>query len=304
MLDMGFQADMEQILEHTPSTRQTVFFSATFLRFVVELSAKYQRDPERVTIDPTAPERSATLQRYLSVEQPHKLATLTQLLCQHMREAALVFANQRATVNEIAMALAQAGISAEGLHGELEQSERDLVLAKFRNGSTRVLVATDVAARGIDVTGLDLVVNYDLPTRFDVYLHRVGRTGRAGEQGVAISLVTAREAERIPALEQAHQVRIEAIELATGAPRAAVEQLALMTTLRISGGRKQKIRPADILGALTGEAAGLAGQDIGKIEIHDNFSYVAVATHQSQRAARGLSSGRIKGKRFRVQILA
>ena len=304
MLDMGFQTDMEQILEQTPSTRQTVFFSATFLRSVVELSAKYQREPERITIAAEAPERPAVVQRYILVEQAHKLTTLTQLLQQHAHEAALVFANQRATVNEICTALAAAEISAGKLHGELEQVERDLVLARFRNGSTRVLVATDVAARGIDVAGLDLVVNFDLPTRFDVYLHRVGRTGRAGQEGAAFSIVTAREEERIAALEQAHDIRIERSALTSQPSAADAQQQAAMETLRISGGRKQKIRPSDILGALTGEAGGLAGADIGKIEIHDNFSYVAVVKHRSKQAERGLSNGRIKGRRFRVQIVA
>jgi ATP-independent RNA helicase DbpA len=303
MLDMGFQADMEQILEHTPSTRQTVFFSATFLRSVVELSAKYQRDPERITIEAEAPERPAVAQRYVLVEQAHKLATLTQLLQQHAHEAALVFANQRATVNEICAALAEAGISADKLHGELEQSDRDLVLAKFRNASTRVLVATDVAARGIDVAGLDLVVNFDLPTRFDIYLHRVGRTGRAGQGGAAFSIVTKREEERVAAIEQAHGITIERLMLDAAPLAAAQAQDAAMETLRISGGRKQKVRPSDILGALTGEAGGLAGDDIGKIEIHDNFSYVAVVKHKSKKAERGLSNGKIKGRRFRVQIV-
>lgn len=304
MLDMGFQADMEQILAHTPSTRQTVFFSATFLRSVVELSAKYQRDPMRVTIAPEAREQPAVLQRYVLVEAPSKLAVLTQLLVQHPHEAALIFANQRATVAQIGDALAQAGVSADRLHGEMLQSDRDRVLAKFRNGSARVLVATDVAARGLDVTGLDLVINYDLPTRFDVYLHRVGRTGRAGQSGQAISLVSAREQERIAALEQAHAFRIEPLTLDATPPQpSAARQPDAMRTLRISGGRKQKVRPGDILGALTGEAAGLAGDDIGKIEIHDNFSYVAVAANVSRQAERGLANGRMKGRRFRVEVV-
>lgn len=305
MLDMGFQADMEQILEHTPSTRQTVFFSATFLRSVVELSATYQREPVRVTITAEAPEQPAITQRYVLVEAPAKIAALTQLLAQHAHDAALVFANQRATVAQIGDALAAAGVSADRLHGEMLQSDRDLVLAKFRNGSTRVLVATDVAARGLDVSGLDLVINYDLPTRFDVYLHRVGRTGRAGQRGEAVSLVTKSERERVAALEQAHGFSIEQQLLTAepAPPTAAGAQPAAMCTLRISGGRKQKVRPGDILGALTGEAAGLAGDDIGKIEIHDNFSYVAVAAHASRKAERGLATGRMKGRRFRVEIV-
>jgi ATP-independent RNA helicase DbpA len=313
MLDMGFQADMEQILECTPTTRQTVFFSATFPRSIETMSANYQRDPVRVTIADSARERPAIRQWYVEVEQPNKLAALRRLLHQHAHEAALIFANLKVSVAEVEQALTEAGISAAGIHGDLFQSDRDRVLAMFRNGSTRVLVATDVAARGIDVENLDLVINFDLPTRFDVYLHRIGRTGRAGKAGVAISLVTSRERTRVTALEEALNVSLERLprepdaaasaredDAAGPQPTAAAAQQAAMETLRISGGRKQKVRPADILGALTGEAGGLAGAEIGKIEIHDHFSYVAVAKRVSQQAHRGLSEGRIKGRRFQV----
>jgi ATP-independent RNA helicase DbpA len=303
MLEMGFQADMEAILEHAPKTRQTAFFSATFPRSIETLSAAYQRDPVRVTIATAPSERPDIRQQYVRVEQPDKLTALRTLLAEQSHEAALVFANQKASTLQIERALAEGGISAGSLHGDLLQSERDLVLAKFRNGSIRVLVATDVAARGIDVATLDLVINYDLPTRFDVYLHRVGRTGRAGKAGVAISLVTSREQERIAALEQAHAMSIEPLELAGQLQPPAAGMPAAMRTLRISGGRKQKVRPADILGALTGEGGGLAGTDIGKIEIHDHFSYVAVAKRVSGKAHVGLSSGRIKGRRFQVTLL-
>ncbi|MET0387246.1 MAG: ATP-dependent RNA helicase DbpA [Polyangiales bacterium] len=301
MLDMGFQEDMEEILRHTPPERQTVFFSATFPRSIAQLSAQYQRDPARVTIEAAPAERPAIEQRYCQVDHGAKGVALQQLLAAHPHEAALVFANQKATTSELAQALTAAGVSADCLHGDMEQYERDLVLAKFRNASTRVLVATDVAARGIDVASLDLVVNYDLPTRFDTYLHRIGRTGRAGKTGLAISLATRQEAPRIAALEEAHGVVITLLALTPAAPSAPEPpQNAAMETLRIAGGRKQKVRPADILGALTGEAGGLKGTDIGKIEIHDHFSYVAVARHVSDQAHRGLQEGRIKGRRFPV----
>jgi ATP-independent RNA helicase DbpA len=176
----------------------------------------------------------------------------------------------------------------------------------FRNKSTRVLIATDVAARGIDIEKLDLVVNFDLPSRPAVYIHRIGRTGRAGRTGIAISLATAHDNPRIADIEQAAGVRLERIKpLARETQQASAQehgQAAKMDTLRISGGRRQKVRPADILGALTGEAGGLAGSDIGKIEIHDNFSYVAVARRVSRAAQKGLSSGRIKGKKFLVEF--
>jgi ATP-independent RNA helicase DbpA len=304
MLEMGFREDMEQILAHAPEARQTVFFSATFPRTIEQLSEQFQRSPVRVTIAAAPSERPAIQQRYVVIEHKAKPAALQQLLGEHPHEAALVFARQKSTVSEVAQKLTAAGISAGFLHGDLLQPERDLTLAKFRNGSVRVLVATDVAARGIDVASLDLVVNYDLPTRFDVYLHRVGRTGRAGEAGSAYSLVTAAEEPRIAALETAHSVAIERVTLgADTQPVAASSRPATMRTLRISGGRKQKVRPADILGALTGEAGGLAGTQIGKIEIHDNLSYVAVDSAISAQAERSLQQGRIKGRRFQVALM-
>jgi len=305
MLDMGFAQDVETILQQTPNERQTVFFSATFPRSVEELSRKYQRDPLRLTVHAEPAQAPALRQLYRQVALADKPSALRELLLQYAVGPTLVFVQHKATAAELSRSLRSAGVSADALHGDLIQSERDLALAKLRNRSTRVLIATDVAARGIDVQGLCLVVNYDLPTRFDVYLHRVGRTARAGDTGLAISLVTERELERIAALERAHGVHIEPLPLSAAeeAAPAAPPSAADMDTLRISGGRKQKVRPADILGALTGEAAGLSAADIGKIEIHDHFAYVAVAKTISRRALQGLQEGRIKGRRFRVDLM-
>jgi len=224
----------------------------------------------------------------------------------HPHESALVFANFKTSVAAIEEVLTKIGISAGALHGDLEQVDRDRVLAKFRNASTRVLVATDVAARGIDILGLDLVVNYELPSKPEIYVHRIGRTGRAGKTGVAITFVTSKERDRLTAIEtfigapieRTKRVRIEGAE----APAVEERRDPKMDTLRISGGRRDKVRPGDILGALTGEAGGLAGTDVGKIEIHDTFSYVAVARNVSANALTSLMNGRIKGKRFRVVL--
>jgi ATP-independent RNA helicase DbpA len=179
-------------------------------------------------------------------------------------------------------------------------------MAKFRNASTRVLVATDVAARGIDVADLDLVVNFDLPSQPEIYVHRIGRTGRAGKVGLAISLRTPREQGKVDAIEQFTGVKLTVTER-DAVPRGekaalaqALERDAKMATLRIAGGRKEKLRPGDILGALTGEAGGLSATDIGKIEIHDHFSYVAVKKSISRDAQQSLSAGRIKGRKFNV----
>jgi ATP-independent RNA helicase DbpA len=306
MLDMGFQEDMEKILKALPEKRQTVFFSATYPSSIAGLCEKYQKDPVFVRVE-AEPEQAAEI-RQLLVPAPteQKIGALRWVLATFPHESALVFANLKVTVAEIAQLLSQAGVSADSLHGDLEQYDRDKVMAKFRNASTRVLVATDVAARGIDIENLDLVVNFDLPSQPDVYVHRIGRTGRAGKVGLAISLCTSREEGKVSAIEQFTGQKLTVTER-EGAPRGekaalakSLERDAKMATLRISGGRKDKLRPGDILGALTGEAGGLDANDVGKIEIHDHFAYVAVNKSISREAQQSLSVGRIKGRKFNV----
>jgi ATP-independent RNA helicase DbpA len=163
-----------------------------------------------------------------------------------------------------------------------------------------------VAARGIDLDALDLVVNFDLPSQPEVYVHRIGRTGRAGKSGLAISFAAQDSDPKLAAIEQFTQLRLTPIHAETkGAKRSATSLVrdAKMQTLRLSGGRKDKLRPGDILGALTGDAGGLAGTDVGKIEIHDHYAFVAVAQSASQTALKRLNEGRIKGKRFRVTLV-
>jgi ATP-independent RNA helicase DbpA len=308
MLDMGFQEDVGKILKALPKERQTAFFSATFPASIRALSSKYQREPLHVRVDDVDDDQPPqTKELVVHVEDPQKLDALRWVFAQYPHEAALIFANMKLTVAEIAKALGRGGGSVASLHGDLEQFDRDRVMAKFRNGSTRVLVATDVAARGIDLEKLDLVVNFELPAQPEVYVHRIGRTGRAGHVGLAVSLCS-----------RAEQPKLEAIELFTGSALVAVSREraapevpavrssardAKMETLRLAGGRKDKLRPGDILGALTGEAGGLAGTDIGKIEIHERFAYVAVAKSVSQKALSSLNEGRIKGKRFKAELV-
>jgi ATP-independent RNA helicase DbpA len=307
MLDMGFQPDMEKILKALPEARQTVFFSATFPESIEALSQKHQKDPVRVSVETASEEAPDIRQLVVFAEQAQKLDALRAVLEQHPHESALVFANLKLTVADIEKYLARAGLSVASLHGDLEQYDRDRVMAKFRNGSTRLLIATDVAARGIDVEKLDLVVNFDLPTQPEVYVHRIGRTGRAGQQGLSVSLCTTREQERLQAIEAFTGTALA--RTAPGprgrskAPAAPAARDAKMDTLRISGGRKDKLRPGDILGALTGEAGGLQAADVGKIEIHDKFSYVAVSKSASRTALQSLSAGRIKSRKFKVELV-
>jgi ATP-independent RNA helicase DbpA len=305
MLDMGFGEDVGKVLKALPPTRQTMFFSATYPASIRELSAKYQRDPLRVTVVDENDAAPRTKELVVHVAPEQKLDALRWILQQYPHDSALIFANLKLSVAEIARALGSGSASVASLHGDLEQRDRDRELAKFRNGSTRVLVATDVAARGIDLQKLDLVVNFDLPTQPEIYVHRIGRTGRAGEVGLAVSLCARAEQPRLEAIELYTGSALIPVERAREAP-AAAKPLAVgakMETLRLLGGRKDKLRPGDILGALTGEAGGLAGTDVGKIEIHDRFSYVAVAKSVCQRALSSLSQGRIKGKRFKVELV-
>lgn len=308
MLDMGFRDDMEKILASAPKKRQTVLFSATFPESIAEMSEAFQQNPVRVTIE--AEKRSTAIKQVsYEVDQDKKQLALRWLLSQHQPQSAIIFCNLKATVAEVAQALEKSNVSTACLHGDLEQFERDRVMARFRNKSVRLLVATDVAARGIDIDALDAVYNFDLPGKPDVYVHRIGRTGRAGNEGLAVSLRTAREAYKIQNIETYTSSKVEKAKLP---PEEQLrnflrdEPLALtasMTTLYISAGRKDKLRPGDILGALTGEAGGLSGDKVGKIEIHDRYAYVAVEASVATRALASLRNGRVKGRKINVELI-
>jgi ATP-dependent RNA helicase DbpA len=317
MLDMGFGAEMEKILTTAPKPRQTILFSATYPSGAASSSidamiAMHQSDPERLTIDDSDGPRALVRQLAYLVDDGGRQGALLAILRTSSPESAILFCNFKATVARIEQALRAAGVSCASLHGDLEQRERDFVMAKFRNHSIRVLVATDVAARGLDIEGLDLVVNVELPFQPEIYVHRIGRTGRAGKTGLAVSLVGPQDRAKLKAIEAAigspleHQVlpstNPEPARAGASAPGSAVHADAAMATLYISGGRKDKLRPGDILGALTGEAGGFPGSDVGKIEIHERFSYVAVARESANRAIQLLGAGRIKGKKFKVGV--
>jgi ATP-dependent RNA helicase DbpA len=299
MLDMGFREDMERILGETPAMRQTVLFSATFPPDIEALSRTFQKNPMRVTV--VEAEAAPDIQQLGYACAPEeKTALLLRILRQYQPGSAIVFCNLKATVAELTRALRAAGVGADGLQGDLEQFERDQVMARFRNRSTRVLIATDVAGRGIDVEALDAVINYDVPSQPEQYVHRIGRTGRAGRQGLAIALVTPSDERKVEGIEEATGVKLERPGVETLPPAGKVALESEWATLSISAGRKDKMRPGDILGALTGEAGGLSASEVGKIEIQDRIAYVAVAKHVVRVALQRLSDGRIKGRKYRI----
>jgi ATP-independent RNA helicase DbpA len=306
MLGMGFREDIEKILKALPKPRQTAFFSATFPESITTLSEKYQTSPVWVRIE--AEQQPCEIRQLVYETEPdRKLQALLGILADHPHESALIFANFKVTVAKLEQVLLESRMSVAAIHGDMEQYDRDRVMAKFRNGSTRVLVATDVAARGIDIQDLDLVVNFELPSEPEIYVHRIGRTGRAGKSGLAISLCTSDELHKLAAIEAITGLTLaraqrSPINVAQSKEKQPLNRGAAMVTLRISGGRKQKLRPGDILGALTGEAGGLVSTQVGKIEIHETFSYVAIASGAAEAAQRSLSEGHIKGRKFKATL--
>jgi ATP-independent RNA helicase DbpA len=298
MLDMGFFDAIVDVVAATPKTRQTLLFSATYPDEIRTLSRTLQRKPRDVTVDAveTAPPLE---QRFYAVGLDDKLAALDTLLRSLGPPAALVFCMTRNDTRDVAEALAKKGHAVLALHGEMEQLERDETLVRFAQRSCTVLVATDVAARGLHIQGLPLVVSYELPQEPDVHVHRIGRTGRAGEAGVALALVAPRERERAREIEARLGQKLTWDELPdAGRAKPVVPPMA---TLVVDGGRQDKLRPGDLLGALTGDV-GLAGDEVGKIDILPQRAYVAVVRARADAALAGLRKHKVKGKSFRVSL--
>lgn len=301
MLDMGFEEPIREIASRCDKHRQSLLFSATFPEAIRTLARELLQEPVEVTIEgaDNAPEIE---QQFFEVDPSYRQKAVAGLLLRFTPESSVVFCNTRKEVDEVAGSLQQFGFSALALHGDMEQRDRDEVLVRFVNRSCNVLVASDVAARGLDVEDLAAVLNYELPTDTETYRHRIGRTARAGKRGLALSLVAPRELARAQALEaeQGQPLRWSRAPLATARPPQLPQ--AAMVTLRIDGGKTDKLRAGDILGALTGDA-GLSGAAIGKIAIYATRSYVAIAREHADRALGQLQAGKIKGRRFRVSKL-
>ncbi len=232
MLDMGFIEDIESILESAPPERQTALFSATIPPRIAALAGKYLRDAVRVTIAPTALTIPAIDQWYVEVTPSSRLDVLTRLLDHDAPESAIIFARMKRDVDELGEALQSRGFSAETLHGDLNQPQRDRVMQRFRSGQVELLVATQVAARGLDITGVTHVFNYAIPEDAESYVHRIGRTGRAGATGKAITLVQPNELRLLRIIERIIGQKIRPLRLPTIADVAARRREVLKAALR------------------------------------------------------------------------
>ncbi|MCL8332414.1 MULTISPECIES: ATP-dependent RNA helicase DbpA [Pseudomonas] len=301
MLDMGFFDAIASIIGKTPSRRQTLLFSATYPAGIKQLAADFMRNPQQVKVESLHTDNQIE-QRFIEIDPEQRLEAVTRVLGHYRPQSCVAFCFTKQQCEDVVAHLTAKGIVAQALHGDLEQRDRDQVLTMFANRSSSVLVATDVAARGLDIDGLDMVINVELARDAEIHVHRVGRTGRAGEKGLAVSLVAPAEGHRAQAIEQLQKSPLRWDQLDSLKNKGGEPLLPVMSTLCIAAGRKDKLRPGDILGALTGDA-GIPGKQVGKIAIFDFQAFVAVERALAKQAMQRLNSGKIKGRSLKVRIV-
>lgn len=368
MLNMGFREDIETVLEYLPGERQTVLFSATMPKPILDITKKYQHDAVTIKVVKKELTVSNIEQYYYDVKRKDKVEVLTRLLDFYNPKVSIVFCNTKKMVDELARELTARGYFAEGLHGDMKQAQRDRVMANFRKGKTDILIATDVAARGIDVDDVEAVFNYDIPQDDEYYVHRIGRTGRAGRTGKAFSFVKGKEvyklkdimrycktkiyAQPIPSSEDVAQMKAEkimdkiavimeeedlhdminfiekqinesdftAMDIAAAFLKQAVGGVENsqtyseegsydfgdtgaedgMVRLFINIGKKQKVKPGDILGAIAGES-GISGDLVGAIDMYDKYTFAEVPEEYGKKVLASMKNAKIKGKAIHIE---
>ncbi len=298
MLDMGFYDDIIKIISDIPKNRQTMLFSATFPDSIVQMSQSIQKKPLNIQVE-SLHSHSEIEQRFYEIGKSQRDEALMALLAHYQPESTAIFCNTKKQCEVVATLLKKNGYYAMAIHGDLEQKVRDQVLLRFANKSCSILVATDVAARGLDIDDLQVVINYELPSEPKIHIHRIGRTGRAGKKGLALSLYTISEQHKLNAIEQVQNQPCSR-DVLDSLDDNGPPSLPPMMTVCIEGGKKSKIRPGDILGALTGDI-GIVGDKVGKIDIFDFFSYVALDRTIAHNVLKRLPNTKIKGRLFKVR---
>jgi ATP-dependent RNA helicase DbpA len=301
MIDMGFIEEIVGIVRACPRTRQTLLFSATYPDTIRKASAQFLRQPVEVKVQ-ALHSGDHIEQWFYKVKPETRLETVTRIL-QHVRPAsALAFCNTKERCKELVKDLQKRGFSALALYGDLEQRDRDQILLRFANKSTTVLVATDVAARGLDIKELDLVINVDVSHDPEIHIHRIGRTGRGELHGLAMTLTCENDARRLVQIEDYQKAPLTWAEVTELTPAPGGQLIPAMVTLEIAGGKRDKLRPGDILGALTGEG-GIAGSHVGKINVLEGASFVALQRDIAQQAFEQLAVSKIKGRLFKMRFV-
>lgn len=367
MLDMGFREDMEIILTETPEDRQTVMFSATMPKAIMDIARNFQKDARIIKVVRKELTVSNIEQFYYEVRPKNKTEVLCRLIDIYNPRLSVVFCNTKRQVDELISELKGRGYFADGIHGDMKQQQRDRVMDDFRSGKVDILIATDVAARGIDVDDVDMVFNYDIPQDEEYYVHRIGRTGRAGRSGMALSFISGKEvyklkdierycktkilAKPVPSLDDVKNTKLDNMfdkirqtieeggltdmvnlveehvnqEEYTSMDMAAallkmligdtldredeVEEFhfdtdkddSRMVRLFINIGKKDKIKPANILGAIAGES-GMPGKLVGAIDMMDNYTFVDVPAIHAEKILKVMNDNvQIKGRRVNVE---
>ena len=301
MLDMGFHDDIMSIISNMPEQRQTLLFSATYPDAIKQISLAIQHEPLDICVE-SLHDNNKIKQVFYEIKNNQRTQALVSLLHHYHPASSVVFCNRKQQCDELANELKQLDLSALALHGDLEQQKRDQVLVQFSNKSCSILIATDVAARGLDIKDLSAVINYELSPDAEIHIHRIGRTGRADNEGLALSLFTAGESRKLKAIESYQNNPVIIEDISSLNTQQHFKLYPPMVTLCISAGRKDKIRAGDILGALTSNTS-LTGKQIGKIDIFDKLAYIAVEQKAAQQAYKVLSDGKIKGRKYRVRKL-
>jgi ATP-independent RNA helicase DbpA len=301
MLDMGFFDDIAKVVRQCAKDRQTLLFSATYPEGIDKLAAQFMRQPQTIQVEAQHSEHKIR-QIFFEVGEHERLHAVSSILAHYRPERTLVFCNTKQQCRDVVAVLQAQGLSALALYGELEQRERDQVLVQFANRSCSVLVATDVASRGLDVQGLEAVINVDVTPDPEIHIHRIGRTGRGDAEGLALTLASMDEMGSVGKIEVLQGRESDWQPLSILTPTAGGPLRPPMRTLQIVGGRKEKIRAGDVMGALAGEC-GLTREQVGKINVNEFSTYVAVQADLAKKVEAQLSSGKIKGKTVKVRLI-
>jgi ATP-dependent RNA helicase DeaD len=314
MLDLGFLEDVEKILSMTPSGRQTALFSATMPPPIRKLADKYMYEPEVVRVEATTLTIDTVAQFQLPVETKDKPAKLIEVLKAERPDQAIVFVRTKVRCDQLFRTLRDGGMNVRALHGDMSQGSRDGVMLAFKGGRVPILVATDVAARGLDISTVTHVVNYDVPTSPDTYVHRIGRTGRVGRSGRAITFVEARQKRELEAIERHIGTSIAAWKKDAKAsptpvserprrhskPHIARDGSEPSVKLVLAGGRAAGLKVADIVSAVT-SATGLDGEAVQDVSVLERFSFLSVPAAEADRVIEALDGEAVRGKPLRAE---
>jgi ATP-independent RNA helicase DbpA len=304
MLDMGFFNDIVTVVKQCPPKRQTLLFSATYPSEIEKLATQFMKSPQMIKVE-SLHTNNLIEQRFYQIEEQDRLSSVAVLLNHFKPVSTLAFCNTKAKCRQLASMLQGQGFSALELHGDLEQRERDQVLVQFANRSASVLVATDVASRGLDIQQLEAVINVEVTPDPEVHIHRIGRTGRAGGSGLALSLVSMDEMGYVGRIEEYQKQSSQFFPIKALYSEAQEPLLAPMVTLLVFGGRKEKIRAGDILGALTNQDFGisLSREQVGKITVTEFSTFIAIERNIAKQALDKLNNGKVKGRSVKARIL-